>query len=137
MADDGRMIGQADVLGVMLVILLVAAAVAIGSGRLIVNDEGALDIDADGARVLDSVLYIARRCCCRRREGPAGSFVGGRFPGCDGACHWRGQPHCGSAGRQCATSREHVVFLFVQQSRSVGQMMRLEGRGDLHWPGKE
>lgn len=57
MAHHGRVVGQTDVFG------LVGAAGqggAVGGARLLVDDEGALDIDLDGAGMGDGAVYFGR-----------------------------------------------------------------------------
>lgn len=96
MAHDGRVVRQADVLGVVLVV------VALGGARLlVVDDEGALDVDLDIAGVQD-LLDVAldggaarsasvsswvrgrRRISGRRGRWPAGGGGGGGGVSCRG-----------------------------------------------------
>lgn len=54
MAYNGRVVGQPNVMGVVLVIF------AFGRSRLLLVDyESTLNIDAHAARVLDGILYVA------------------------------------------------------------------------------
>jgi hypothetical protein len=53
MAHDGRVVGQADVAGIVLIV------VTLRRRRLLFwDDEGALDIDADGAWVLYRLFNV-------------------------------------------------------------------------------
>lgn len=54
MAHNGRVVGQSDILGVVLVVLALRRA-----GRLLVDNESPLDINAHIARVQDGLLDVA------------------------------------------------------------------------------
>lgn len=55
-ADHGRVVGQTNVLGAMLVLML--ALGRLGGARLVVDNEGALDVDVDVSRVLNGVVVV-------------------------------------------------------------------------------
>jgi hypothetical protein len=65
-AHDGRVVGQADVPRVVCPFLL-----ALGRREPLVDDEGALHIDADGARAQDGLLNVR----VRHERGAARAFV--------------------------------------------------------------
>lgn len=70
MADHGRVVGKADVLGIMVVFLG-----ARGEGFL-VDDEGALDVDADGAGAQNGVLDVRlHRGAARARILRNGGYI--------------------------------------------------------------
>lgn len=79
MTDDGGVVGQANILG------LVGAAIGGVSARLLIDYEGALDVDVDGTGVGDGIVDFD---CIR-----AGS--NGSWRGCRGA---RGGPWRGDEG---------------------------------------
>jgi len=54
MAHDGCVVGQSDVLGIVLVVVALGRA-----GLLVIDNEGALDINQDIAWMLDCVLDVA------------------------------------------------------------------------------
>lgn len=57
-AYDSRVVGQSDVLGSMLV--LVVAFGGFGSARLVIDNKGTLDVDVDVARVPDCGVALGR-----------------------------------------------------------------------------
>lgn len=62
MAHHGGMVGQSDVLGLVMVrgcaAVEVRMAGAVWRGRALVHDEGALDVDLDAARVIDGAVDL-------------------------------------------------------------------------------
>lgn len=77
MADELGVVGQADVSGVVLVV------VAARGGGLVADDEGALDVDAHVARVQDGVVDVglgsgASRTCGHAVHGSSTSGIGRR-----------------------------------------------------------
>lgn len=65
MADDGRVVGQADVSRVVLVVL------AARCGGLVAHDEGTLDVDAHIAGVQDGVMNVGLGSGASRARGHA------------------------------------------------------------------
>lgn len=55
-ADDSRVVGQADVLGAVLVLMVALGGV--GGARLVVDNKGALHVDVDVTRVLDCGVVL-------------------------------------------------------------------------------
>lgn len=144
MADDRRVIRQADVARVVLVVF------AARRGGLVAHDEGALHVDAHVARVQDGLVYvrlgrgasrtrrqaIIQRICSRRsslspgiarRRGVRVSAARGRH-GCASAGAWlQPRPFCPTAMKVAQTTSNPLRLrgeVGCGQERGVGRRRR-------------
>lgn len=89
MAHHGRVVGQPDVLGLVLGVGRARAAIEAVEGRglwLLLHDEGALDVDLDAARVYYGAIYLGggggRPGPSAVVSGSSGRIMGRAYGGC-------------------------------------------------------